>query len=169
MCNNYSFIKLYILVAKIKGLLSQLLFEKTLKTYYGELSQGDQAGKFSSLISSDLEFFEGLSIMSFFLSTPLFLSAAAILLWFNLGISGIISLTITIFHLPLIVIFGRLSGKYRFASAAIGDSRMKMITNLIEGMRVVKLYGWEHPYLDSFFRREIRKFHKLRRRDLFPA
>ena len=169
LCNNYSFVKLYILVAKIKGLLSQLLFEKTLKTYYGELSQGDQAGKFSSLISSDLEFFEGLSIMSFFLSTPLFLSAAAILLWFNLGISGIIGLTITIFHLPLIVIFGRLSGKYRFASAAIGDSRMKMITNLIEGMRVVKLYGWEHPYLDSLFSKRNQEISQIKKKGLISC
>ena len=47
--------------------------------------------------------------------------------------------------------FGKLTGKYRYASALIGDSRMKMITNLIEGIRIVKLYGWECPYLDALF------------------
>ena len=28
---------------------------------------------------------------------------------------------------------------------------MKLITNLIEGIRIIKLYGWEHPYLENLF------------------
>ena len=163
---NYSFVKLYLLVAKIKGMLSQILYEKTLKTFYGELSQGDQAGKLSSLISSDLEFFEGLTIMPFFLSTPFFLVGSGFLLWFNLGVAGIIGLIVAVLHLPIIVIFGRMTGKYRFASAAIGDSRMKMITNLIEGIRIVKLYGWEHPYLDSLFNKRDLEISQIRRKGL---
>ena len=42
---------------------------------------------------------------------------------------------------------------------------MKMITNLIEGIRIIKLYGWEHPYLKSVFatrKQEIAEIKKKR-------
>ena len=68
------------LTAKLKGIISMLIYEKALKTFYGEISQGDQSGKFSSIISSDLEFLDGLMIMPFFLSTPFFLLGSGILL-----------------------------------------------------------------------------------------
>ena len=139
------------IIAKLKGFLSQILFEKTLKALCHELSQENQAGKLASLISSDLEFLDGLSILPYVLSTPVFLVGSIILLWFNLGIAGIIGLLVVSLHFPIIMVLGKLTGKYRFASAAIGDSRMKMITNLIEGIRIIKLYGWEHPYLNSVF------------------
>ena len=152
IASNFSFSKLFIIVAQLKGILSQLIFEKSLKTYYGDISQGTAGGKITSLISSDLEFFEGMVLAPFFLSMPFFLCGAGIILWFNIGVSGIIGLLVAIFHLPIIMYFGKLFGKIRYATARIGDSRMKLITNLIEGIRIVKLYGWENPYLSTLFK-----------------
>ena len=149
---NYSFRSLLLLVAKLKACLTEIIFDKALKTYYGEISQGSQSGKLTSLISADLEFLEGVSFLPFVFCMPLLLTGAGILLWFNLGVSGVIGLIVTIFHLPLILYFGKMFGKIRFATALIGDSRMKMITNLIEGIRIVKLYGWESPYLEVLFK-----------------
>ena len=77
---TYTIHKNFLLTGKLKGLISQIIYEKTLKTFYGEISQGDQAGKFSSLISSDVEFMEGIMIMPFFLSVPIFLTGSGILL-----------------------------------------------------------------------------------------
>ena len=39
------------------------------------------------------------------------------------------------------MVLGKLTGKYRFASVAIGDSRMKMITNLIGAIRIIRAKG----------------------------
>ena len=166
---NYSNTRGVMLAAKIKALLSDLLYEKTLTVFYGELSQGDQAGKLSSLISSDLEFFDALPIMAYLLNTPIFLVGSGVLLWFNIGIAGVIGLLVAIFHLPIIVLMGKSSGKYRFASAAIGDSRMKMITNLIEGIRIVKLYGWEHPYLESLFEKRRLEIAQIQKKGLISC
>ena len=112
---NYSYPKLFMIIAKLKGFLSQILFEKTLKALCRELSQENQAGKLASLISSDLEFLDGLSIMPYVLSTPFFLVGSIILLWFNLGIAGIIGLLVVSLHFPIIMVLGKLTGKYRFA------------------------------------------------------
>ena len=161
---NRAFVKIFIFVSKLKGILSQLLYKKVLKTFYGEISQGSVSGKLSSLISSDLEFLEGIMIMHFFFSVPTFIIGSAILLWFNLGLSGILGLIIAVCHLPLIFMFGKITGKYRFLSAAIGDSRMKMITNLIEGIRIVKLYGWENPYMEGLFARRNQEIEQIKKK-----
>ena len=163
---NYSFHKIWMFIAKLKAILSHLIYEKTLKTFYGELSQGDQAGKLSSLVSSDLEFLDLMSILTYFFSAPIFVVASTILLWFNLGVAGVIGMIIVLVHFPIIVILGKLTGKYRFVGAMIGDSRMKMITNLIEGIRIVKLYGWEHPYLESLFTKRNLEMAQLRKKGL---
>ena len=138
---NYSNVKIAIIVGKMKAIISRLLYRKILKTYYGEISQGNSAGKLSSLVSSDLEFLDGTVMLPFFFSMPIFLLGSGVLLYFNLGVAGVIGIIIAILHVPVIVMFGKMTGKYRYMSAGIGDSRMKMITNLIEGIRIVKLYG----------------------------
>ena len=147
----YSLFRVIMIIAKLKGFLSQILFEKTLKLSPGEISRGNQVGKLSSLIASDLEFFDDLTITVFFVGAPLFFIGSVIFLWYTFGIAGMAGLLEIVLHFPIILALGKLTGNYRLASAALGDCRMKMITNLIEGIRIVKLYGWENPYLQSVF------------------
>jgi ATP-binding cassette, subfamily C (CFTR/MRP), member 4 len=161
---NFSFRRIYQVIAKVKAILSQMVFEKALRIQYGEMNQGNQSGKITSLISSDLECFEGLYILSYTSGAPTFFIGSGVLLGFNLGVAGILGLILALVHLPLIYYFGKLAGKYRFASAAIGDSRMKLITNLIEGIRIVKLYGWEHPFLNSLFEKRKEEMQILRKK-----
>ena len=151
LCMSYSFRSIILIVAKIKACLTEIIFNKTLKTYYGEISKDCQSGKLTSLISADLELIEGLTVVPFILSIPLLLIGAGIVLWYNIGVAGIIGLLITIFHLPLILYFGKKFANIRIQIASIGDSRIEMITNIIEGIRIIKLYGWESPFLDNLF------------------
>ena len=166
---NYSFHKSFILIGRIKSILTEMVFEKALNTYYGEVSQGAQAGKITSLISADLEFLDGAAVLPMMGCIPTFILGGAVLLWFSLGISGIIGLIIAVFHLPIILYFGKLFGRFRIVTAALGDSRMKMITNLIEGIRIIKLYGWENPYLDSLFDKRAKEIYQLRRKSFIAC
>jgi ATP-binding cassette subfamily C (CFTR/MRP) protein 4 len=100
---------------------------------------------------------------------PFFLTGAAILLWFNIGVAGLIGLAVAIIHLPIIFYFGKFMGKIRFVTAAIGDSRMKLITNLIEGIRIVKLYAWENPYLNSLFLKRAQEIRQHKKKSLVSS
>jgi ATP-binding cassette, subfamily C (CFTR/MRP), member 4 len=166
---NYSWIKGSFLVAKVKGITAQMIYSKVVNTYYGEISQGDQSGKITSLISSDLEFFDQVPVLTIFFCLPLFLSGSAVLLWFNLGVSGIVGLIVAAIHMPIIYIFGKKTGKYRFLAAAIGDSRMKMTANLIEGIKIVKLYGWESPYLEGIFSKRKGEIEKMKQKSFITS
>ena len=48
--SNYSYYKISMVLAKLKGFLSEIIYEKTLKTLYRDFSKEDQTGKFSSLL-----------------------------------------------------------------------------------------------------------------------
>lgn len=47
--------------------------------------------------------------------------------------------------------------KIRLKIGKITDSRVEMITNLIEGIKLVKLYAWEKPYLAMIKNERIRE------------
>ncbi|CAG9326281.1 unnamed protein product [Blepharisma stoltei] len=109
---------------------------------------------------------DGLASLTFLLSIPTFMIGAFFILGFYLGPAGIIGLLISIIHFPLVILLARWAGRFRVKVALFADSRIKMITNLIEGIRIVKLYGWEDPYLDRIYYKRTQEIkealHKLK-------
>lgn len=163
---NLSTFRIYCLIAKLKGAIPCLIYKKVLNISNMVISQGNARGKLANVIASEVEFFDGLVTMVFLLSAPTFLVAAFFILGFLIGPAGIIGLLIIIFHFPIIIGLGKISGKFRMRTAMFADSRVKMITNLVEGIRIVKLYGWENPYLGLIFNKrliEINEAHKKQR------
>ena len=166
---NHSYFRIFIIISKLKAILSEVIYDKSLRTHISEVSQGNSIGKMTSLISSDLEFIDGLVLSHFFLAIPFFLTGAAILLWFNIGVSGLIGLVVAIVHLPLIFYFGKLTGNIRYVTAIIGDSRMNLISNLIEGIKIVKMHGWESPYLESIFSKREAEIKQHKKKSLISS
>ncbi|CAG9326280.1 unnamed protein product [Blepharisma stoltei] len=164
-CMNLSTFRVYTLIARIKAIIPCLMYKKVLKLSNLTLNQGNIKGKLANLIASEVEFIDGLVTLVFLFSIPTFLIGAFLILGFFLGPAGVIGLIIVIFHFPIVLFLAKWAGKFRVKVALFADSRIKMITNLIEGIRIVKLYGWEEPYLDLIYnkrRQEIKEaLHKL--------
>jgi ABC-type multidrug transport system fused ATPase/permease subunit len=102
-------------------------------------------------------------------SLPLFIIGSGVFLWFNLGISGIIGLLVVVIHLPIIMLLGKLYGKYKYMASSIVDSRMKKIINFIEGIRIVKLHGWEKPFIESIFNKRSEEIDRLKKNSLISC
>jgi ATP-binding cassette subfamily C (CFTR/MRP) protein 4 len=164
---SFSFVRCFIIVAKLKSIFTQIIYEKTLKVNYEEITQGSQSGKILSLISSDIEFLEGITFFPFSLGTPFFLIGSAVILWFNLGVAGLIGILVAVLHLPFTIFFSKKFGKLKFQTAFIGDSRMKMIGNLIEGINIVKFYAWEIPYLKNLLNKRSEEIGKHKKKSNF--
>lgn len=157
---NLSLFKTYILTAKIKGIFAELIYDKTMKLGINTLSSSSETGKFTNLINSDIETFGGLKILPTLFSIPLILVFSVGFLSYTLGISGIIGILTIILHLPITYLLAKFIAKYRFKSILLADYRLSLISDLIQGIKIIKFYGWESPYLDEIFearRCEIRK------------
>jgi len=125
-----------------------LLYEHGLKITQAAKATGNSASRLVNNVSSDFALFEGIIITVIFPAVPVFVVGSMILIYFYLGVSGVIGILVSILYLPLTILIGSYLKKQRLSIGKCTDSRIKLITNLIEGMRIVKLYGWEEPFFE---------------------
>ena len=50
--------------------------------------------------------------------------------------------------LPLQVLMGRVMMKLRYITAPLTDKRVKVISEIIASMKIIKMYGWELMFKD---------------------
>ena len=112
--------------------------------------QGISIGKIVNLLSNDIKDLDlGLVYFSSVLLAPWSLFISCYVLWSYFGVYSIISLIIQ----TLIVMFaGYLSGRtenLRNEKNALTDQRIKYTNELIENIRLLKLYAWEKTFIDK--------------------
>ncbi|CAG9318093.1 unnamed protein product [Blepharisma stoltei] len=138
---------LRLLTIKIKSIVPYIVYKKVLNTSFEEISQKDYKGKLPNTIAADLEYFSGITTLGMIAGCPFIFIGAFLIIGILTGWAGIIGLAVLILHFPVAVLLSSMSSYYRMKSSTYGDRRIVMITNIIEGIRVVKLYGWEEPFL----------------------
>jgi ABC-type multidrug transport system fused ATPase/permease subunit len=72
--------------------------------------------------------------------------AALWLIWRLVGPSSLCGIGLFVLLTPMYFIFSRMFGSLRSGAAAQTDERVKLMSEILSGMRVVKMYGWEKPF-----------------------
>ena len=67
---------------------------------------------------------------------------ALTILYIYIGYAGFIGYAIILLHTVLVMFLGQANLGYRDKVTIFSDSRMKFISNMIEGIKIIKLYGW---------------------------
>ena len=142
-----------ILIGKIKATIAILVSEKILRLQSNLISEKNTRGKIINSISSDLELLELAFFTVFFWCIPFSLMVAMLIISHTFGNVGLIGIGISAMHIPIVICVGGIMTNYRKKSNQLGDERVKLTENLIEGIKIMKLYGWELPYLDSIFQK----------------
>eukprot|EP00178_Gracilaria_changii_P005265 TRINITY_DN1862_c0_g1_i1.p1 TRINITY_DN1862_c0_g1~~TRINITY_DN1862_c0_g1_i1.p1 ORF type:complete len:1372 (+),score=202.17 TRINITY_DN1862_c0_g1_i1:5348-9463(+) len=94
-------------------------------------------------------------------SAPIQILGAVALLYHYIGVSAIIGLIVTLASLPL---QGKLLAaqlKLRKAGIGITDRRVKLMNEILQGIKAVKFYAWEEPFaaaVDKERVQEVKKF-----------
>lgn len=65
------------------------------------------------------------------------------MLWHYLGIAAIAGLATTIIFIPLNVIAANLNKTLSVKKLESQDMRLKLLTEMLNGIKVIKFYGWE--------------------------
>ncbi|CAN8068720.1 unnamed protein product [Agarophyton chilense] len=106
-------------------------------------------------------------------SAPIQILGAVALLYYYIGVSAVIGLIVTIASLPL---QGKLmAAQLRLRKAGIGitDRRVKLMNEILQGIKAVKFYAWEEPFaaaVDKERSNEVKKFsHTIWLRSAFLA
>ncbi|XP_025080220.1 multidrug resistance-associated protein 4-like isoform X3 [Pomacea canaliculata] len=125
-----------------------LMYKKALKlsnTALGETT----TGQIVNLMSNDVNRFDQAVIFLHFLWIgPLQAIAVLIILWHELGPSVLAGFTVLLLLMPVQGTMGKLFSKLRRKTAIHTDERVKVMNEIIAGMRVIKMYCWEKPFGD---------------------
>ena len=79
---------------------------------------------------------------------------------FRIGFVGFVGLLLLYITVPMQHIIAKRGGRVRVRALAFTDERMKFVTEVVQGIRVAKLYAWEDAifrYVSSTRRRECSK------------
>jgi len=102
-------------------------------------------------------------------SAPLQIAIAVYLLWAQLGIASIAGLGAM---LALIPINGYITGKLRFITSRLmihKDKRIKLMNEILSGIKVLKLYAWETSFDEQVMRKRNHEIKQLTKRAYFQG
>ncbi|CAG2114053.1 unnamed protein product [Medioppia subpectinata] len=77
---------------------------------------------------------------------PLQTAIVLYLLWLHLRWACLTGMGIIVLFIPFQVLMGRMSRSIRQKTAELTDSRIRLMHEIIAGMRVIKMYAWEQPF-----------------------
>ena len=83
------------------------------------------------------------------------------LLYRELGASVFAGVGVMILLLPLNGIFGTIQRKFQIKQMAHKDERIKMMNEVLNGIKVIKLYGWEFSFIDTILKVRNQEIQKL--------
>ncbi|GFS27775.1 multidrug resistance-associated protein 4 [Elysia marginata] len=97
---------------------------------------------------------------------PLQCVVAAIYLWYRLGPAVMAALSVMFLLMPAQFFSAKLFSRLRRKTAALTDKRVKVMNEVIAGIRVIKLYCWEKLFgqrVEMLRRQETRQLQQTRR------
>ena len=82
-------------------------------------------------------------------SSPLIITLSMVSLWNLLGPSCLAGLAVMILIIPLTSVTSTFMRKFSFANMRTKDARIKVMNEILEGIKVLKLYAWEPSFLSK--------------------
>ncbi|XP_076808480.1 ATP-binding cassette sub-family C member 4-like isoform X1 [Clavelina lepadiformis] len=159
-CFQSYFLIVQILGWNIRTAMVALMYKKTLRLNYAALLQ-TSTGHIVNLSATDvLRFDYTFAFVHYLWAAPLEAAVVVYILWLRLGPSPLAGVSVFFVLMILQSLSGRLFGALRFKAAHWTDERISLMSEIISGMRIIKMYSWEKSFFElaKYLRtREIRK------------
>ncbi|KAG7502089.1 multidrug resistance-associated protein 4 isoform X1 [Solea senegalensis] len=148
---------------KIRVAMCHIIYRKALCLNNTAFSK-TTTGQIVNLVSNDVNKFDEVTLHLHFLWIgPLQAVVVIVLLIYAIGPSCLAGMAVFFILMPLQTMFGRLFSRLRAETAVFTDDRIRTMNEVISGIRVIKMYGWEKPFIalvDEVRRMEIGKIMK---------
>lgn len=140
---QHYFHRMFIVGARVRTAVMGLIYKKSLRLS-SSAKKDSTVGQMLNLMSVDSQTIVMLTVyLNMIWSAPLQISLSMYMLWQYIGVSALAGLATMIIFVPLNVIISYVSKKLRRNKMKITDSRIKITNEVLNGIKVIKLYGWE--------------------------
>ncbi|XP_037711587.1 probable multidrug resistance-associated protein lethal(2)03659 [Drosophila subpulchrella] len=145
-----------VMCLKIRVGLTTMIYRKSLRLSTTALAKLT-AGHIVNLISNDLGRVDSIVHFTHVLWLgPLQALLVTYLMYQEIGIAAVFGMSFMLMFIPLQMYLGHKISVLRLETALRTDKRMRMMTEIISGIQVIKMYAWELPFerLVSYARRK---------------
>eukprot|EP00102_Acyrthosiphon_pisum_P027033 XP_016664243.1 PREDICTED: probable multidrug resistance-associated protein lethal(2)03659 isoform X1 [Acyrthosiphon pisum] len=143
---HYSQLEMLHIGMKIRVACCSTMYKKALTLSTTSLCQ-TTVGQVVNLISNDVNRFDiALRFIQFLWIGPLQTILVTYFLWQEIGVSSIVGITVFLAFVPLQGWLGKMTSDYRSKIAPKTDERVRLMNEIISGIRVIKMYTWEKPF-----------------------
>ncbi|KAE9546782.1 hypothetical protein FO519_010006, partial [Halicephalobus sp. NKZ332] len=145
---NHSMVILFRVGIKLQSTLTAAIYRKTLKL--SNISRKNKSvGEIVNLMAIDVEKLQLTTAMCHnFVSTPVQITLSMIFLLRTLGLSALPGVFITSLYVPYTILTSQFLRDWMAIQMKLKDERTKMCNEILNGIRVIKLYAWEIPMLE---------------------
>lgn len=132
---------------RIRIATSSLIYRKITKLNQKSLGQ-TAAGQVVNLLSNDVNRFDFLiPILHAIWVMPIQVAFLLLIMWFQVGISSLSGIVVmVILTVPIQVFLAKYVGKLRISISKKTDTRVKIMSEVVTGIQVIKMYAWEKPF-----------------------
>ncbi|KAK9452581.1 ABC multidrug transporter-like protein [Dipodascopsis uninucleata] len=106
-------------------------------------------GKITNLMSTDTYRIEFCTMfIEHLFDAPVPLGICLVLLIVNIGVSSLCGFALLVLATPILGMLARVITKRRTLSIIFTDSRIRLMQELLQSMRVIKFFSWEDAYIE---------------------
>jgi ABC-type multidrug transport system fused ATPase/permease subunit len=154
---------IFTLLMRIRSCLISLIYRKILKLSPKE-KKHFTTGEIVNIVSTDTQrVIEYVQIANLLWICPLQISFGIYLLWQHLQYGSFAGLLVIILLLPINMVIGAKMKKQQIYLLDEKDKRTKLMSEILCGIKVLKLYAWELPFVEkikNFRTNEIKNLKK---------
>eukprot|EP00038_Savillea_parva_P027846 m.61790 g.61790 ORF g.61790 m.61790 type:complete len:1379 (+) comp8046_c0_seq2:397-4533(+) len=138
------------------------VYRKSLRLRQQDMAE-ISSGFVLNLITNDAErFLQACIFVPFVFIGPLMLLAATLLVWEVVGWPAFCGMAFLVITIPIYMLLSRKLKNLRNKIASITDSRVKTMSEVLSGMRVLKMNGWINPFRDLIWNIRTEEIKALR-------
>uniref|UniRef100_A0A673IM37 Canalicular multispecific organic anion transporter 2-like n=1 Tax=Sinocyclocheilus rhinocerous TaxID=307959 RepID=A0A673IM37_9TELE len=129
-----------------------------------EAKRSSTVGEVVNLMSVDAQRFMDLTtFLNMLWSAPLQIVLALFFLWQNLGPSVLAGLAVMVLLIPFNAFIAMKTRSYQVEQMKYKDERIKLMNEILNGIKVLKLYAWETSFQQKILQIRQKELHVLRK------
>jgi ATP-binding cassette, subfamily C (CFTR/MRP), member 1 len=145
---QHYFNRLFIFSARIRTSLMNLIYQKSLRLTTIS-RKASSVGEITNLMSVNTQNIADLCLfLNVLWSAPFQIIVTLIYLWQYLGVGAIAGFFTMLLFIPLNIYIGNKTKEIQVRKLNVQDKRIKMTNEILNGIKVIKLYGWELSFID---------------------
>ncbi|XP_036386238.1 canalicular multispecific organic anion transporter 2 isoform X2 [Megalops cyprinoides] len=134
---------------RLRSAITGAIYRKSL-VITNAAKRSSTVGEIVNLMSVDAQRFMDLTtFLNMLWSAPLQIILALYFLWQNLGPSVLAGVAVMILLIPLNAVIAMKTRTYQVEQMRYKDARIKLMNEILNGIKVLKLYAWENSFKEK--------------------